>query len=179
MNYKQVLDFWFDPENKEFWFSKSDEFDLELEEKFGHTLQQAMQCELWTWRETAEGRLAEIIVLDQFSRNLFRDHPASFAQDPLALSLAQEAVRLGLDQQLAPDQRCFMYMPFMHSESKIIHAQALQLFEALGNPINLGFELKHKTIIDRFGRYPHRNQILERESTPEEVEFLTQPNSSF
>lgn len=179
MNYKQVLDFWFDPENKEFWFSKSDEFDLELEEKFGHTLQQAMQCELWTWRETAEGRLAEIIVLDQFSRNLFRDHPASFAQDPLALSLAQEAVRLGLDQQLAPDQRCFMYMPFMHSESKIIHAQALQLFEALSNPINLDFELKHKTIIDRFGRYPHRNQILERESTPEEVEFLTQPNSSF
>ena len=179
MNYKQVLDFWFDSENKEFWFSKSDEFDLELEEKFGHTLQQAMQCELWTWRETAEGRLAEIIVLDQFSRNLFRDHPASFAQDPLALSLAQEAVRLGLDQQLAPDQRCFMYMPFMHSESKIIHAQALQLFEALGNPMNLDFELKHKTIIDRFGRYPHRNQILERESTPEEVEFLTQPNSSF
>ncbi len=179
MNYKQVLDFWFDPENKEFWFSKSDEFDLELEEKFGHTLQQAMQCELWTWRETAEGRLAEIIVLDQFSRNLFRDHPASFAQDPLALSLAQEAVRLDLDQQLAPDQRCFMYMPFMHSESKIIHAQALQLFEALGNPMNLDFELKHKTIIDRFGRYPHRNQILERESTPEEVEFLTQPNSSF
>ena len=179
MNYKQVLDFWFDSENKEFWFSKSDEFDLELEEKFGHTLQQAMQCELWTWRETAEGRLAEIIVLDQFSRNLFRNHPASFAQDPLALSLAQEAVRLGLDQQLAPDQRCFMYMPFMHSESKIIHAQALQLFEALGNPINLDFELKHKTIIDRFGRYPHRNQILERESTPEEVEFLTQPNSSF
>lgn len=179
MNYKQVLDFWFDPENKEFWFSKSDEFDLELEEKFGHTLQQAMQCELWTWRETAEGRLAEIIVLDQFSRNLFRDHPASFAQDPLALSLAQEAVRLDLDQQLAPDQRCFMYMPFMHSESKIIHAQALQLFEALGNPINLDFELKHKTIIDRFGRYPHRNQILERDSTPEEVEFLTQPNSSF
>ena len=171
MNYKQVLDFWFDPENKEFWFSKSDEFDLELEEKFGHTLQQAMQCELWTWRETAEGRLAEIIVLDQFSRNLFRDHPASFAQDPLALSLAQEAVRLDLDQQLAPDQRCFMYMPFMHSESKIIHAQALQLFEALSNPINLDFELKHKTIIDRFGRYPHRNQILERESTPEEVEF--------
>ena len=179
MNYKQVLDFWFDPENKEFWFSKSDEFDLELEEKFGHTLQQAMQCELWIWRETAEGRLAEIIVLDQFSRNLFRDHPASFAQDPLALSLAQEAVRLDLDQQLAPDQRCFMYMPFMHSESKIIHAQALQLFEALSNPINLDFELKHKTIIDRFGRYPHRNQILERESTPEEVEFLTQPNSSF
>ena len=179
MNYKQVLDFWFDPENKEFWFSKSDEFDLELEEKFGHTLQQAMQCELWTWRETAEGRLAEIIVLDQFSRNLFRDHPASFAQDPLALSLAQEAVRLDLDQQLAPDQRCFMYMPFMHSESKIIHAQALQLFEALGNPMNLDFELKHKTIIDRFGRYPHRNQILERDSTPEEVEFLTQPNSSF
>lgn len=179
MNYKQVLDFWFASENKEFWFSKSDDFDLTLEEQFGHTLQQAMRCELWTWRETAEGRLAEIIVLDQFSRNLFRDHPAAFAQDALALSLAQEAIRLGLDLELQPEQRSFLYMPFMHSESKIIHAQALQLFEALGNPINLDFEKKHKVIIDRFGRYPHRNEILERESTPEEIEFLTQPNSRF
>lgn len=179
MNYKDVLNFWFDPENREFWFAKSEDFDLEIEEKFGHTLQQAILCELWTWRETAEGRLAEIIVLDQFSRNLFRDHPASFAQDPLALSLAQEAVRLGVDLELTPEQRSFLYMPYMHSESKIIHLQALNLFEALGNPINLEFEKKHKVIIDRFGRYPHRNEILERESSPEEIEFLTQPNSSF
>lgn len=179
MNYQHVLDFWFDPETKENWFAKSDEFDLEIEEQFGHTLEQALKCELWTWRETAEGRLAEIIVLDQFSRNLFRDHPASFAQDPLALSLAQEAIRLGLDLKLTPEQRSFLYMPFMHSESKIIHTQALALFENLGNPNNLDFEKKHKAIIDRFGRYPHRNEILERESTAEEIEFLKQPNSSF
>lgn len=179
MNYQQVLDFWFDPDHREFWFSKSDLFDLELEEKFGHTLQQAMRCELWTWRETAQGRLAEIIVLDQFSRNLFRDHPAAFAQDPLALALAQEAIRLGLDLQLAPEQRCFLYLPFMHSESRLIHIQALDLFESLNTPTHLDFEKRHKIIIDRFGRYPHRNQVLERESTAEEVAFLKQPNSGF
>lgn len=179
MNYQQVLDFWFDPNNQQYWFAKDDNFDLDIEDQFEHTLEQAMRCELWTWRESAQGRLAEIIVLDQFSRNLFREHPASFAQDPLALSLAQEAIRLGLDLELEPQQRSFLYMPFMHSESKIIHIQALQLFEALGNPINLDFEKKHKVIIDRFGRYPHRNTILERESTAEELEFLKQPNSHF
>lgn len=142
-------------------------------------MDQAKHCELWTWRATAEGRLAEIIVLDQFSRNLYRDHAESFAQDALALALAQEAIQLNLDQQLSPEQRSFLYMPFMHSESKIIHIQALQLFEELGNPLNLDFEKKHKVIIDRFGRYPHRNQILGRSSTAEEIEFLKQPNSHF
>ena len=179
MNYQQVLDFWFDPNNQQYWFAKDDNFDLEIEDLFEHTLEQAMRCELWTWRESAQGRLAEIIVLDQFSRNLFREHPASFAQDPLALSLAQEAIRLGLDLELEPEQRTFLYLPFMHSESKIIHIQALQLFEALANPINLDYEKKHKVIIDRFGRYPHRNAILERESTAEELEFLKQPDSHF
>ena len=142
-------------------------------------MQHAKQAELWTWRENAEGRLAEIIILDQFSRNLYRDQAAAFAQDAQALTLAQEAIRLGLDQQLAPEQRSFLYMPFMHSESKLIHEEALKLFEALGNPINLDFEHRHKVIIDRFGRYPHRNAILGRESTPEEIEFLKQPNSHF
>lgn len=179
MNYQQVLDFWFAPDTKEKWFAKSDEFDLEIETQFGHTLEQALQCELWTWRESIQGRLAEIIVLDQFSRNIYRDHPASFAQDPLALALAQEAIHLGLDIDLPAEQRIFLYMPFMHSESKIIHIQALKLFEALAIPVNLDFEKKHKVIIDRFGRYPHRNEILGRESTPEELEFLKQPNSSF
>ncbi|EAO7613966.1 DUF924 domain-containing protein, partial [Salmonella enterica] len=131
------------------------------------------------WRKTAEGRLAEIIVLDQFSRNLFRDSPQAFAQDSLALALAQEAISLNLDQQLSPEQRAFLYMPFMHSESKLIHEFALKLFQRLGNPTNLEFEKKHKVIIDRFGRYPHRNQILGRESTDEELTFLTQPDSSF
>ena len=179
MNYQEVIDFWFNPETQPHWFAKSDAFDQILRDRFKHVLEQARQCELWSWRENAEGRLAEIIVLDQFSRNLYRDHAESFAQDALALALAQEAIQLNLDQQLSPEQRSFLYMPFMHSESKIIHIQALQLFEELGNPLNLDFEKKHKVIIDRFGRYPHRNQILGRSSTAEEIEFLKQPNSHF
>ena len=129
--------------------------------------------------QTPEGRLAEIIVLDQFSRNLYRDQPHAFAYDNMALILAQEAISLQLDAQLSPEQRAFLYMPFMHSESKLIHEFALKLFQRLGNEINLNFEKKHKVIIDRFGRYPHRNALLGRVSTPEELAFLTQPNSSF
>ena len=127
----------------------------------------------------AEGRLAEIIVLDQLSRNLYRNSPLAFAQDALALALAQEAIMLKLDAALPPIQRSFLYMPFMHSESKLIHQYALKLFEDLGNPINLDFEQRHKVIIDRFGRYPHRNQVLGRNSSQEELDFLTQPNSHF
>ena len=179
MNYQEIIDFWFSEETQPFWFAKSDAFDQTLHQRFAHTLDQAKHCELWTWRATAEGRLAEIIVLDQFSRNLYRDHAESFAQDALALALAQEAIQLNLDQQLSPEQRSFLYMPFMHSESKLIHEFALKLFQRLGNEINLSFEKKHKVIIDRFGRYPHRNTILGRVSTPEETEFLLEPNKSF
>lgn len=179
MNYQDILDFWFAPENQQNWFSKSDAFDQTLEKRFKSTLLSAQKSELWNWRSSAEGRLAEIIVLDQFSRNLYRESPLAFAQDALALALAQEAVSQGLDQQLRPDQRSFLYMPFMHSESPLIHQYALKLFEDLGNPMNLDFEKKHKVIIDRFGRYPHRNAVLGRVSTAAEAEFLTQPDSSF
>lgn len=179
MNYKTVLDFWFDPAHQPHWFKQSDTFDHLIQEQFEHTLQQAAACELFTWRETALGRLAEIIVLDQFSRNIYRGTPRAFSQDPLALALAQEAIRLKLDHELEPAQRSFLYMPYMHSESRIIHLQAVQLFEMLGNPVNLDFEHKHQVIIERFGRYPHRNQILQRTSTAEEIEFLKQPDSSF
>jgi uncharacterized protein (DUF924 family) len=179
MNYQDFLDFWFSPAAEPNWFVKSAAFDALLAEKFSVLHRQAAQGELWTWRETPAGRVAEIIVLDQFSRNLFRDSPQAFAQDSLALALAQEAISLNLDQQLSPEQRAFLYMPFMHSESKLIHEFALKLFQRLGNPTNLEFEKKHKVIIDRFGRYPHRNQILGRASTDEELTFLTQPDSSF
>ncbi|MFV5523102.1 MULTISPECIES: DUF924 family protein [Acinetobacter] len=179
MNYQDILDFWFSPETQPNWFAKSDQFDQSLKEKFGDILEQASRAELWSWRKNADGRLAEIIVLDQFSRNIFRDTPRAFAQDSLALALAQEAISQDLDKQLSPEQRSFLYMPFMHSESKLIHEFALKLFQRLGNPENLEYEIKHKIIIDRFGRYPHRNQILGRESTEEELSFLTQPDSSF
>lgn len=136
--------------------------------------------ELYGWRKTAHGRLAEIIVLDQFSRNMYRDQPQSFAADPMALVLAQEAVFLGADKKLkTPQEQAFLYMPYMHSESEIIHEVALDLFSQPGLENNYAFELKHKEIIDRFGRYPHRNDILGRQSTAEELAFLKEPGSSF
>ncbi|KAA8732384.1 DUF924 domain-containing protein [Acinetobacter qingfengensis] len=174
-----VLNFWFAAENQPFWFEKSGEFDQKIVTHFMTIHHRAKQGELWSWRVTPEGRLAEIIILDQFSRNLFREQPQAFAQDSMALALAQEAISLKLDQQLDPVQRKFLYMPFMHSESGYIHDIALQLFQRLGDQLTLDFEKKHQRIIDRFGRYPHRNDILGRISTTEEQEFLTQPNSHF
>ncbi|WP_347454626.1 DUF924 family protein [Acinetobacter thermotolerans] len=179
MNYEDILNFWFSDEAQPNWFAKNEQFDQSLTEKFSEILQQASQAELWSWRKSVEGRLAEIIVLDQFSRNIYRGTARAFAQDSLALALAQEAISQDLDKQLSPEQRSFLYMPFMHSESKLIHEFALKLFQRLGNQANLEYEIKHKIIIDRFGRYPHRNQILGRESTEEELSFLTQPDSSF
>ena len=118
-------------------------------------------------------------MLDQFSRNIYRDDARSFASDTLALALAQEAVASGADQSLSAVERSFLYMPYMHSESAAIHIVAMQLFDQPGLESNLEFEKRHKAIIDRFGRYPHRNAVLGRASTPEEVEFLKQPGSSF
>src|SRR5574344_2264787 len=179
MNYQDFLDFWFSPAAEPNWFVKSAEFDAVLAEKFAEVHRQAAQGELWTWRETPAGRLAEIIVLDQLSRNLYRNDPRAYAQDPLALGLAQEAVALGHDRQLNPVQRRFLYMPYMHSESARIHVVAEKMFGDLGLPEVQDYELRHKLIIDRFGRYPHRNQVLNRPSTPEGLEFLKTPGSSF
>ena len=174
-----VLKFWFDELTPKQWFTKDLELDLSINRRFGQVLKQACAGELASWRSSAEGRLAEVIVLDQFSRNIHRDTPAAFSADGMALILAQEAINLGFDQQLRPEQRAFLYMPYMHSESAMIHTQATGLFAQPGLEQNLEFELKHKVIIDQFGRYPHRNHILGRESTPEELAFLQQPDSSF
>lgn len=176
---EQVLQFWFEELTPQQWFAKSDGLDAKIKVRFTELLHSASQSELFTWRDTAEGRLAEIIVLDQFSRNIYRDTPQAFSQDPLALALAQEAVSVGADKLLSDQQKSFLYMPYMHSESKVIHEQAVKLFSQPGLEGNLDFELKHKVIIDEFGRYPHRNEILGRTSTPEEIGFLKRPNSSF
>ncbi|MNL11014.1 hypothetical protein D3C87_1318320 [compost metagenome] len=179
MTPQNILQFWFEEIDSKCWFSKNEEFDQSLHARFGKLYHQTIQCELYQWRATAEGRLAEIIILDQFSRNMFRDKPASFAQDSLALALAQEAVAKGEDQKLPPERRCFMYMPYMHSESALIHKEAVRLFSQKGLEFNMDYELQHKSIIDRFGRYPHRNKILGRESTREEVDFLKTEGSGF
>ena len=174
-----VLNFWFEEIQPEQWWQKDLEFDRLIQARFGDLHQQAMLGELFDWRQTSRGSLAEVIVLDQFSRNIFRDQPESFASDPLALALSQFAISKGLDSELGNTERVFLYMPFMHSESALIHEQAVALYESIGIESNLDFELKHKAIIDRFGRYPHRNEILGRASTAEELEFLKQPGSGF
>jgi len=177
--YQDVINFWFNELEPKQWWQKDLELDAVIKARFSALHRQAQAGELSQWRTTALGSLAEIILLDQFSRNIYRDTPESFATDPLALALAQFAISQGFDAELSQVERSFLYMPFMHSESQKIHVEAVTLFEQLGNAYNLEFEHKHKDIIDRFGRYPHRNAILGRESTEEEIEFLTQPNSSF
>ncbi|MEZ8719878.1 DUF924 family protein [Vibrio pomeroyi] len=179
ITYQDVLDFWFDELTPNDWFTGGDKIDALINDRFSGLHQIAIQGELFEWRQNAQGRLAEIIVLDQFSRNIGRNSPAAFLADPMALALAQEAVAGGFDHQLSQQQKSFLYMPYMHSESLLIHEQAVELFSQTGLENNLDFEFKHKVIIERFGRYPHRNEVLERTSTPQEIEFLQQPGSSF
>jgi len=179
MNDKDILHFWFEELSPKQWWSKDAAVDQKIKENFSNLHEQATQGKLEPWRKTPEGRLAEIIILDQFSRSLYRNSPQAYANDELALSRAQEAIRVGAHQELEPEMRAFMYRPFMHSESKEIHEIAVKLFSEAGLERNLKFEYLHKKIIDRFGRYPHRNLVLGRTSTPEEIEFLKQPGSSF
>ncbi len=175
-----VLRFWFDEIAPKSWWEKSAAFDQRLRERFGALLARAQRCELFAWRASPEGSLAEVIVLDQFSRNLHRDSAAAFANDPLALALAQGAVARGADLALPPARRAFLYMPYMHSESADIHAVALGLFAGDGMDAgNLEFERRHKAIVDRFGRFPHRNAVLGRASTPQELAFLEEAGSAF
>ena len=179
MTAQAVLDFWFKEIDAKQWWTKSAEFDRLISSRFGSLHAAAARCELYAWRETPQGSLAEIIVLDQFSRNMYRDQPQAFACDALALALAQTAVAAGADAALEIQQRAFMYMPFMHSESPLIHRTALALFSQAGLESSLASEHQHKTIIDRFGRYPHRNAILGRTSSAEELVFLSEAGSSF
>ena len=174
-----ILHFWFTELSPKQHFAKDAALDEAIRTRFGATLEAAARCELFSWRATPQGRLAEVVVLDQFSRNVYRDTPRAFAQDALALALAQELVASGQDRSLPLAQRSFAYMPYMHSESALVHAQAVALFSQPGLEDSLRSALRHKAIIDRFGRYPHRNAVLGRSSTPQELAFLSEPGSSF
>lgn len=176
---EEVIDFWFQTLNPRQWFAKDEALDKQIHNTFGRTLDAAAAGELWQWRTSARGRLAEIVVLDQFSRNIHRGSAQAFANDGQALVLAQEAVGHKADRYLDVAWRAFLYMPFMHSESLVVHDEALRLFDQPGLEDNLRFEQRHRDILVRFGRYPHRNEVLGRESTGEEIEFLAQPGSSF
>ena len=175
----EVLRFWFEEIEPQQWWAVDPAFDDRVRAQFDDRLRQASAGELWTWRVSARGRLAEAIVLDQFSRNIHRGTAGAFAQDPQALVLAQEAVADGALQALNETERTFLLMPYMHSESRRVHVEAEALFRQFAPSQNHEFELRHKAIIDRFGRYPHRNAILGRQSSAEELEFLQQPGSSF
>lgn len=179
MGADDVLRFWFEETTPEQWWKVDPAFDAAVRERFGALLAAAAAGECFDWRTTPRGRLAEVIVLDQFPRNIHRGTAAAFACDPMALALAQEAVASGALAALSPVERSFLLLPYMHSESRRIHAVAELLYREHAPPANHDFELRHKAIIDRFGRYPHRNAILGRESTPGELEFLTQRGSSF
>jgi hypothetical protein len=179
IHFEDILRFWFVEISPKQWWEKSDAFDQMILQRFQNTHTQAYQGELFDWRENPLGRLAEIIVLDQFSRNMYRHLPSSFASDPMALVLTQDAIFQGKNTGLMPDEKGFLYMPMMHSESKVIHQFAQPYFQSVGLDSYARSLARHSEVINRFNRYPHRNAILGRTSTLEELEFLNQPGSSF
>jgi uncharacterized protein (DUF924 family) len=180
IDHPEIIDFWFSEPVRRKWWAKDEAFDAEVQRRFATVHALARAEKLARWRAAPEGRLAEIIVLDQFSRNMFRHSHEAFAQDELARHLCREAVACGADLQLTPKERSFLYMPLMHSEALVDHEESMRLYASHPDlAFNLDFAGKHKAIIDRFGRYPHRNTLLGRESTAEELRFLQQPGSSF
>ena len=185
-----VLDFWFLPpdnpgygQSRAEWFRKDEAFDARIAERFGALIDDALAGGLRAWEATPHGALARLIVLDQLTRNVHRGTPRAFAGDAQALALAQSLTEQGLDQQLPPMLRAFAYLPFEHAEDLAMQARAVELFQLLsqaqpGFESMLDYAERHQEVIARFGRFPHRNAILGRTSTPQELEFLRQPGSS-
>ncbi|MBZ8182786.1 DUF924 family protein [Oscillatoria salina] len=187
---EEILEFWFGKAGEEGygkqrqeWFVKKDEFDREVRSRFLDTYDRAAAGELDEWKNNPDSCLALIIVLDQFSRNMFRGQPQAFATDEKALELAKYAVSKGYDKELLPVQRWFIYLPFEHSEKLADQERCLELFSSLESDpesaSSIDYAKRHYQVIKRFGRFPHRNSILGRKSTKEEIEFLQQPGSSF
>ena len=183
---RAVLDFWFGPAPhavRDQWFRKDPSFDESIRERFGDDVDAAVAGAFGDWCATPHGALARVLLLDQFTRNLHRDSPRAFAGDAGALETANEAVTRGFDRSLDRFERWFLYMPFEHSEDLRTQERSLALFGALaedtGDRSPLDWAVKHADVIRRFGRYPHRNAILGRESTPAEIAFLREPGSRF
>jgi uncharacterized protein (DUF924 family) len=168
-----VIRFWFVEHGMDDWFGGKPEFDAALAKEFAETHPRVALGEAWQWRATPEGRLAEIIVLDQFSRQLHRGSPKAFAQDPMATALAQEAIRAGADQQIPIERRMFLFMPFMHAESLVIQEEGCRHFVQFGEDM-MKFMTGHRDCIARFGRFPFRNKALGRISTADEVAYMAE-----
>lgn len=189
MTIDDVFDFWFGPVGspehgkvRALWFTKSDATDQLIRDRFADATERAIAGEYDGWNATPRGALALILVLDQFTRNIHRDTPRAFAGDGKALKIACKLVYSSRDRRLEPLERWFAYMPFEHSERLIDQYESVRLFEELardGVAEPLDWAIKHFNVVKRFGRFPHRNEILGRESTPEEVEFLKEAGSRF
>jgi uncharacterized protein (DUF924 family) len=182
----EILDFWFAQgkeaeyaQRRRVWFRKDPSFDQAIRTRFRTDYEQAAAGKLNDWQESAQGCLALILLLDQFPRNMFRGEAQSFATDDQALKVAQYAIAQGFDQKLPPIRRMFIYLPFEHSENVEHQHQAVQWMQQLQIEDVTAYAIKHRAVIERFGRFPHRNKILGRLNTAEEEEFLQQPGSSF
>lgn len=167
-----ILDFWYADENQAFWFKSTPDMDADIKARFESTWQQAQDGALDHWKNTAEGCLALTIILDQFPLNMFRGEAKSFSTEQQAVEIAYHAIAAGFDQQLPVAQRAFLYMPLMHSEKLADQNEAVRCFASAGLDNNLRFAKHHRELIRRFGRFPHRNAILGRESTAEELAYL-------
>ena len=176
---EDVVSFWFSDEAKAKWFKPDAAFDAMLRDRFGAASEAAQQGAFDGWAASPQGALALVLLLDQVTRNIHRGTPQAFAGDPKALAVTDEAVANGLDAQLTPEQRNFLYMPLMHSERLEDQERGMDLFTRANSGDGPKFMRMHRDIIARFGRFPHRNAVLGRESTPEELEFLEEPGSSF
>jgi len=176
---RAVLDFWSEECGPDKWFEKDPMLDTQIQDRFGPLHARACAGELDHWSATPEGALALIVLIDQFSRNIHRDRPAAFAADPKGLSLVAKALEAGLDKDMTGPQRAFLYMPLMHSEDLADQDRCIRLMREAGLEKQHGYAVAHRKIIARFGRFPHRNAVLGRASTPEEEAFLKEPDSSF
>jgi uncharacterized protein (DUF924 family) len=169
---EEILELWFSSRVRPHWFKSTEDLDAEIRERFEDAWRQAAAGDLAAWEETAQGALALVILLDQFPLNMFRGRPESFSTEGAARAVAMRTIERGLDDTLDADGRAFLYMPFMHSEAAEDQARSVELFAQPGLTHSLKWARHHRDIVERFGRFPHRNAILGRESTPEELAWL-------
>ncbi|MCG8494271.1 MAG: DUF924 domain-containing protein [Sneathiellales bacterium] len=184
--YQDILDFWFFPEDHENhgskrpeWFQKNDDFDQEIRRRFLDNFEQAEQGHLLAWTDEAKGCMALLLLFDQFTRNMFRNNPRSFSADAKARAIARHMLEKGFFERLPSIMKKFAALPFEHSENLDDQKISMKLFQEFGDEDDILYAQRHFDIIERFGRFPHRNEVLKRPSTEEELAFLKQPNSSF
>ena len=177
--YDKVLQFWFDRKDMKVLFKKDKKFDSLIKKKFETLIREAKRGSLSEWEKSPESSLALILLLDQFTRNIYRDKPEAFEADGLSQKIATEAVKKKFDQKLPKSRRWFFYMPFMHAENLAMQRRCVRLMAATGSEASLKFAKMHEGLIREYGRFPHRNKILGRKSTPKEKKYLATPGAGF